>query len=230
MVNTKVLEALESALKNELVKFNRNEKMDWDCPIGTNECVGTNEVGDAISRVLGTKFVKDSFCWQADAIADFGYGYVSVGLTKIYITKGKSINLVIKEILAACHDETASKSKEMMYLTENNYGVGFMPDFGELTDYKELLKLISTDRYCDESFKKLMGEKGIRIQTGLRPELGEADYIDMSDYIRAGKIWLAKKAKINPWYHEVVERPRIEVLYIYEAIRWNEVIVDRIDF
>ena len=43
MVNTKVLEALESALKNELVKFNRNEKMDWDCPIGTNECVGTNE-------------------------------------------------------------------------------------------------------------------------------------------------------------------------------------------
>ena len=149
------LTALERALKDAINK--KMKEVDYDAPIGK---YNTQYISNTLASVLGINTKINSFCWQAKILCDFFTCTLNIGLTQIEITKGKSINTIIGEILAAVSDEYHGKCYENSYYTVNDEGIGvlYTPDENILDkmSIKELIAYLNEDRYCDDKFVELM--------------------------------------------------------------------------
>ena len=214
------LTALEGALKDAVNKGMK--EVDYDAPIGK---YNTQYISDALASVLGINTKINSFCWQAKILCDFFTCTLNIGLTQIEITKGKSINTIIGEILAAVSDEYHGKCYEQSYYTVNDEGLGvlYTPDENILDKMtiKELIAYLNEDRYCDDKFVELMRSYGYEIKTGEHPDIGEALYIDVSKYGSGAKVWLQEANRQHTIYRRIDTRSRLEVLYLLEEMKFS---------
>ena len=221
------LTALERALKDAINK--KMKEVDYDAPIGK---YNTQYISNTLASVLGINTKINSFCWQAKILCDFFTCTLNIGLTQIEITKGKSINTIIGEILAAVSDEYHGKCYENSYYTVNDEGIGvlYTPDENILDkmSIKELIAYLNEDRYCDDKFVEVMRSYGYEIKTGEHPDIGEALYIDISKYVKDAKVWLQETNRQHTIYRRIDRRSRLDVLYLLHAIKFENIWSDEI--
>lgn len=120
------LTVLEQELKNAVVDLLVDGKESLETPIGHTKHVDTQEVANRLGDVLGTEANFFNFCWEQNSLYNWSKAWFEIGLTKIYVTKGKSLKTIIDEILAAVRDEITGKEKEFMYASVNAEGFGTM--------------------------------------------------------------------------------------------------------
>lgn len=216
------LSALEGALKEAANKMIAQDNGDLDSPIGR---LSTNYIANTFGMILGIEPQTNDFCWQAKVLCDFYTSTLKIGLTEINITKGKSINTVIGEILAAVIDELHSKAYESTYysIDDEGFGVYYNPKENILDEMSihELIAYLNEDRYCDDKFVEWIRSQGFEVKTGKHPDIGDTLYIDVSRYGEGAKIWLHEANRQHTIYRRIDMRSRLEVLFLLNEMRFG---------
>lgn len=221
------LTVLEKELKNAVGDLLVDGKESLETPIGHTKQVDTQEVANRLGDVLGIEANFLDFCWEMNSLYDWSKAWLEIGLTKIYVTKGKSLKTIIDEILAAVRDEIAGKEKEFMYASVNAEGFETMylhkENLLEEIPIHDLVQYLNEDRYCDDKFVTWLESIGYVIKDGVHPEFGEVSkYVDISQVVEGAKIWLVEGSKQHTLYRSAGPRCRLEVMYLLHALANGE--------
>ena len=99
---------------------------------------------------------------------------------------------------------------------------GISPAYIEKAPIKEIINWINSKTYCDEDFEEMIKEWGFEIRIGEHEELGETKYIDVSCFVKGAKIWLEEGYKQHTLYRDIYPRTRLEILYLLNALKFEE--------
>lgn len=205
-----------------------DKKITLSRPVGeTNlsyECIA-----QVLANVLGVIVKRSDFTWKRNAFGGmfFYYSY-EIGTQTLELNSGKSLQYIVDEIVATIYAELLAVEEENRLLgavVNNGFSVANTFISPECKDIPEFITSLGKSRYCDEEFVSILEQLGYSVKKGSFHGLydnTELRYIDLSDLVGAGKLWLDVLYQPYTMYRDCKQRLRTEVLYILHGLQCGE--------
>ena len=138
----------------------------------------------------------------------------------------KSLRYIVDEIVVAVYEEllTMEHERRLFAFLENDgmctayCNLSF--DMEENGGIKGLMKMLNSNRYCDEEFIETIEAMGYVVkETNFHGLCDGVKYIDLSDDY---KVWLKVMNQPYTMYQESHQRLRVEVLFILLGLKYGE--------
>lgn len=208
-----------------------NEEWAFDSPISMDVPMGYIDddifriIGTVIEEVIGIEFVDEDSSPKMNVDGDGFYYYFDIGIQRVELTRTKTINQVIWEIVSVIADEILSKVTEEK-LWEHFFKESCTSDWyrldGEIIYVKcediwlLLFSKLDSDRWCDSHMEELLIKNGYEIREGKFADY-QCKYVSLPPNSNLAdapgdRMWLKRwnfNAGLEPW-----DRPRIEILSI----------------
>ena len=233
MVDRKYIEELYKKISEHVAEEVSifNEEWAFDSPISMDVPMGYIDddifgiIGTVIEEVIGIEFVDEDGSPKMNVDGDGFYYYFDIGIQRVELTRTKTINQLIWEIVSVIADEILSKVTEEK-LWEHFFKESCTSDWylldGETIYVKcediwlLLFMELGSNRWCDSHMEELLIKNGYEIREGMFADY-QCKYVSFSSNSNLAdapgdRIWLERwrfNAGLMLW-----ERPRIEILSI----------------
>lgn len=182
---------------------------------------------EEIHKITGIPINESIFTWQSEALAEMGCLYsATIGLKEVEITKYDTVADLIYKLAYTIAEQIYVYLHELNVESTipNSFETGFLHRYQnselEACQISDIISIINSNRTCDETFEKMLSSYGYKI--GI--DENEMRYIDAEMYREGSKVYLDVLENPNTLYRKKKCRPKIEVLYILQCLRWNECI------
>lgn len=228
-----IKQIIEGAMNELIADYNNygfgGTILTMDIPVGETK-LDLESICDALENLLGINFKKTDFSWKRDVYGGYFYYYTfQIGTKTIELSVAKSLRYLVDEIVVAVYEEllTMEHERRLFAFLENNgmctayCNLSF--DMEENGGIKGLMEMLGSHRYCDEEFIETIETMGYVVkETNFHGLCDGIKYIDLSEYVDGGKLWLKVMNQPYTMYQEANQRLRVEVLYILLGLKYGE--------
>lgn len=214
---------------NDYNKYaNEDKKLTLSRPVGETS-LSYDCIEQVLTNVLGVIVKRSDFTWKRNALGGVFYYYsYEIGTQTLELNAGKSLQYIADEILATIYAELLAVEEQNRLLgaiANNGFSVANTFISPKCKDIPEFIASLGKSRYCDEEFVSILEQLGYSVKKGSFHGLyddTELRYIDLSDLIGYGKLWLDVLYQPYTMYRDCKQRLRTEVLYILHGLQCGE--------